>query len=50
MLRKIERDSLFTAIEQKTFANVSRTLTGGKGLDGVLEKDNDYINPFFEML
>lgn len=49
-LRKIERDGLFKAIEDKAFANVSRTLTGGKGLDGVLEKDKEYINPFFELL
>ena len=49
-LRKIEHDGLFKAIEDKAFANVSRTLTGGKGLDGVLEKDKEYLNPFFEML
>lgn len=50
LLRSIERDGLFRAIEQKAFANVSRTLTGGKGLDGVLEKDKEYLNPFFELL
>jgi beta-lysine 5,6-aminomutase alpha subunit len=50
LLRKIEHDNLFKAIEDKAFANVSRTLTGGKGLEGVLEKDKDYVNPFFEML
>ncbi|MEW6056034.1 MAG: lysine 5,6-aminomutase subunit alpha [Bdellovibrionota bacterium] len=50
LLRKIERDGLFKAIEEKAFANVSRTLSGGKGLDGVLEKDKEYLNPFFELL
>lgn len=50
LLRKIEHDGLFKAIEQKAFANVSRTPTGGKGLDGVLERDKDYLNPFFELL
>lgn len=50
LLRKIEHDGLFKAIEDKAFANVSRTLTGGKGLDGVIEKDKEYINPFFELL
>lgn len=49
-LRKIERDGLFKAIEDKAFANVSRTLQGGKGLDGVIEKEKDYINPFFDLL
>lgn len=50
LLRKIERDGLFKAIEDKAFANVSRSLTGGKGLDGVFEKDKEYLNPFFELL
>jgi beta-lysine 5,6-aminomutase alpha subunit len=49
-LRKIEHDGLFKAIEDKAFANVSRTLTGGKGLEGVVEKDKEYLNPFFELL
>lgn len=50
LLRKIEHDSLFKAIEDKAFANVSRSLNGGKGLDGVVEKDKEYLNPFFELL
>ncbi len=50
LLRKINKDGLFKAIEDKAFANVSRTLTGGKGLDGVLQKDKEYINPFFDLL
>jgi len=50
LLRKIERDGLFKAIEEKAFANVSRALNGGKGLDGVLERDKEYVNPYFELL
>ncbi len=50
LLRRIERDSLFKAIEEKAFANVSRKLDGGKGLDGVVLRDKDYLNPFFELL
>lgn len=50
LLRKTHTDGLFKAIEQKAFANVSRTPTGGKGLDGVIEKEKDYLNPFFELL
>jgi len=50
LLRKIEHDSLFKAIEDKAFANISRSMTGGKGLDGVLQKDKEYVNPFFDLL
>jgi beta-lysine 5,6-aminomutase alpha subunit len=49
-LRKIAEKGLFKAIEEKAFANVSRTLTGGKGYDGVFKKDSDYLNPFYEVL
>ncbi|HRK01573.1 MAG TPA: lysine 5,6-aminomutase subunit alpha [Oligoflexia bacterium] len=50
LLRKIDRDGLFKAIEDRAFANVSRSETGGKGLDGVVQKDKEYTNPFFELL
>jgi beta-lysine 5,6-aminomutase alpha subunit len=32
------------------FAGVKRPFTGGKGLDGVVEKQNDYFNPFVELM
>lgn len=50
LLRKIERDGLFKAIEDKAFANVSRKADGGKGYDGVLLRDKEYVNPFYELL
>jgi len=50
MLEKVEEIGLFSAIEQGMFADVSRTLTGGKGLDGVFIKRSDYFNPFEELL
>ncbi len=50
LLRKIDSVGLFKAIEEKAFAEVSRTETGGKGLDGVLQKEKDYVNPFLELL
>ncbi len=50
LLRKIHAGGLFKAIEDKAFANVSRTPAGGKGLDGVIQKDKEYLNPFFELL
>ncbi len=49
-LRDINNKGLFKAIEDKAFAEVSRRLDGGKGLDGVVAKDKEYINPFFELL
>lgn len=46
LLGQIEATGLPAAIAQGTFADISRTLTGGKGLDGVLAKADDYLNPF----
>jgi beta-lysine 5,6-aminomutase alpha subunit len=46
----IESKGLFQAIREKAFAEVSRTETGGKGYDGVLLRDVQYLNPFFELL
>lgn len=50
ILAEIERTGLPAAIAKGTFAEISRTLTGGKGLDGVLDKDADYYNPFPELM
>lgn len=49
-LRMIKEKTLYKAIEDKAFAEVCRTETGGKGLDGVIEKASDYLNPFLELL
>lgn len=49
-LTMIASKGLFKAIEEKAFAEVSRRETGGKGHDGVLLKEVDYLNPFFELL
>ncbi len=49
-LKMIESKGLFQAIREKAFAEVSRTETGGKGYDGVLLRDVQYLNPFFELL
>ncbi len=46
----IHKKGLFRAIQERAFAEVSRTETGGKGHDGVLLKDSNYLNPFFELL
>jgi beta-lysine 5,6-aminomutase alpha subunit len=49
-LEMIQKKGLFRAIEERAFAEVSRTEKGGKGYDGVFERSTKYLNPFFEML
>jgi beta-lysine 5,6-aminomutase alpha subunit len=49
-MEMIESKGMFKAIEERAFADVSRTETGGKGLDGVTERGSNYLNPFFEQL
>ncbi|MEK6704670.1 MAG: lysine 5,6-aminomutase subunit alpha [Bdellovibrionota bacterium] len=50
LLAIIEEKGLFKAIEEKAFAEISRLETGGKGLDGVIKKHANYMNPFTELL
>jgi beta-lysine 5,6-aminomutase alpha subunit len=49
-LEMVASKGLFRAIEERAFADVSRTETGGKGFDGVIERDAKYVNPFFDIL
>ena len=50
LLEECRRDGLVAAIGRGRFGDVKRTETGGKGLDGVVEKAPDYFNPFLELL
>jgi beta-lysine 5,6-aminomutase alpha subunit len=50
LLRECATDGIVTAIGRGRFGDVKRTETGGKGLDGVVEKAPDYFNPFLEIL
>ncbi len=51
LLAQIEKDGLFPTIEAGKFAAVKRPFDGGKGLEGVATKDNDfYFNPFIEKM
>lgn len=50
MLAQIEAIGLPGAIGQALFADISRTPTGGKGLDGVIAKAGSYYNPFPELM
>jgi beta-lysine 5,6-aminomutase alpha subunit len=49
-LEMIYSKGLFKAIEERAFAEVSRRESGGKGLDGVIPRAAEYLNPFFELL
>jgi beta-lysine 5,6-aminomutase alpha subunit len=37
-------------LELGKFAGIKRGFESGKGLDGVLKKDENYYNPFLEIL
>jgi beta-lysine 5,6-aminomutase alpha subunit len=50
MLRKVADVGMFAAIEAGMFGDTVRSRTGGKGLDGVIEKADGYVNPLFDLL
>ena len=50
MLEQIENEGLFDTIEQGKFAGVKRAKSGGKGLDGVIVKEEKYFNPFINLM
>ncbi len=50
LIEEIEKEGLFKTLEQGKFAGIKRPLNGGKGLDGVVEKENAYLNPFIELM
>ena len=50
LLAEVARTGLPAAIAQGRFAEISRKPEGGKGLDGVVAKASDYLNPFAEAM
>jgi beta-lysine 5,6-aminomutase alpha subunit len=50
LLKEIEKEGLFKTIEKGIFANIKRSIDGGKGLDGVIRKEKKYFNPFIELM
>jgi beta-lysine 5,6-aminomutase alpha subunit len=50
LLERVAELGLMAAIEARTFADVSRSPEGGRGLDGVFARAPDYWNPFEEAL
>ena len=50
MLRKVADIGMFAAIEAGMFADTTRPRDGGKGLDGVVKRADDYVNPISDLL
>jgi beta-lysine 5,6-aminomutase alpha subunit len=49
-LEQVAREGLFSAMAAGEFAEIKRPENGGKGLDGVFERDIDYYNPFMDKM
>jgi len=50
LLQNIRRDGLFRTIEDGRLAGIKRPFEGGKGLSGVVVKEEQYMNPFIPLL
>jgi beta-lysine 5,6-aminomutase alpha subunit len=50
LLEEVQKIGMVAAIGKARFGDVARAETGGKGLEGVIEKEADYFNPFLEIL
>lgn len=48
LLSQIKNDGMFMTLEKGVFAGISRHELGGKGLDGVIVKHQDYQNPIID--
>ena len=50
LLQDMAHEGLFQALEKGIFADIKRSKTGGKGLAGVVAKDENYFNPFIDIM
>lgn len=50
LLGRIEKEGLFSSLEKGIFGDVKRSKTGGKGLQGVVQKSAEYSNPFIGLM
>ncbi len=50
LLREMDRLGLFKSLEAGLFADIKRSPEGGRGLEGVIERDATYFNPFYQAL
>ncbi len=50
LLQEIDGLGLFSALQSGLFADIKRSLEGGRGLEGVIKRNDRYFNPFYEEL
>ncbi|HZZ82948.1 MAG TPA: lysine 5,6-aminomutase subunit alpha [Anaeromyxobacteraceae bacterium] len=50
LLEEVAEEGLMKAIGKARFGDVARAEDGGKGLEGVVPRSDDYFNPFLEIL
>jgi beta-lysine 5,6-aminomutase alpha subunit len=50
LLGRVEKEGLFSSLEKGIFGDVKRAKTGGKGLQGVVQKSTEYSNPFIGLM
>jgi len=50
LLRQMDELGLFKGLEAGLFADIKRSPQGGRGLEGVIEQNGEYYNPFYEEL
>ncbi len=50
LLEEVAGEGLFAAIGRARFGDVARREDGGKGLSGVVPRDEGYFNPFLDLL
>ena len=50
LLGEIEHMGLFATLEKGIFADIKRSREGGKGRSGVVLRDDNYFNPFIELM
>jgi beta-lysine 5,6-aminomutase alpha subunit len=50
LLGEIEKRKLFGTIEEGVFGGIKRKQDAGKGLEGVVRKEEGYFNPFIDLM
>jgi beta-lysine 5,6-aminomutase alpha subunit len=50
LLAEVRGEGLFAAVARGVFADVKRPDTGGRGLQGVVERASPYVNPVLDVL
>jgi beta-lysine 5,6-aminomutase alpha subunit len=50
LLERIAEIGLFKAIEDASFGDVSRKLDEGRGIEGIVDTEEDYFNPVVELM